>query len=53
MFRTQLLNRLTLVFLDHYLDEPWPMKDVIVHVMFLLMGSSAMAPRTEHPHREP
>ncbi|KAG6328836.1 hypothetical protein ID866_10252 [Astraeus odoratus] len=36
-----------LVFLDHYLDEPWPMKDIIAHEMFLLTGSSAMAPRSE------
>ncbi|KAG6325952.1 hypothetical protein ID866_13137 [Astraeus odoratus] len=35
-FKTQLLNRLTLVFLDHYLDKPWPMKDIIAHTMFLL-----------------
>ncbi|KAG6325845.1 hypothetical protein ID866_13244 [Astraeus odoratus] len=37
-----------LVFLDHYLDEPWLMKDIIVHAMFLLAGSSAAAPRSEH-----
>ncbi|KAG6328394.1 hypothetical protein ID866_10693 [Astraeus odoratus] len=42
-----------LVFLDHYLDEPWPMKDIIAHAMFLLMGSSATAPRTECVHTEP
>ncbi|KAG6326847.1 hypothetical protein ID866_12243 [Astraeus odoratus] len=53
MFRTQLLNRLMLVFLDHYLNEPWPMKDVIAHMMFLLTGSSAMAPRTECMPTEP
>ncbi|KAG6331364.1 hypothetical protein ID866_7723 [Astraeus odoratus] len=52
-FKTQLLNRLTLVFLDHYLDKPWPMKDIIAHVMFLLMGSSARTSKIECMSTEP
>ncbi|KAG6325747.1 hypothetical protein ID866_13342 [Astraeus odoratus] len=42
-----------LVFLDHYLDEPWPMTDIIMHAMFLLVGSLATASRTEHAPSTP
>ncbi|KIM65962.1 hypothetical protein SCLCIDRAFT_36242, partial [Scleroderma citrinum Foug A] len=35
-FKAQLLNRLTLVYLDHFPDDPWPTDKVVYHASFLL-----------------
>ena len=40
VFRAQLIARLSLVYLDHYPEDPWPTDCVIQHASFLLTGSS-------------
>ena len=39
-FRAQLIVRLSLAYLDHYPEDPWPTDHVIQHASFLLTGSS-------------
>ena len=39
-FRAQLITRLSLTYLDHYPEDPWPTDRVIQHASFLLTGSS-------------
>lgn len=43
-FKAQLLNRLTLVYLDHFPDDPWPTDKVVYHASFLLAGTPTAAP---------
>ena len=39
-FQAQLIVRLSLAYLDHYPEDPWPTDRVIQHASFLLTGSS-------------
>ena len=39
-FQVQLIARLSLAYLDHYTEDPWPTDRVIQHTSFLLTGSS-------------
>ena len=39
-FRAQLIARLSLAYLDHYPEDPWPTDRVVQHASFLLTGSS-------------
>jgi len=43
-FKAQLLNRLTLAYLDHFPDDPWPSDRVIHHAAFLLAGTAMATP---------
>ena len=43
-FKAQLLNRLTLAYLDHFPEDPWPTDRVIFHASFLLAGTSRLTP---------
>ena len=45
-FRVQLIARLSLTYLDHYPEDPWPTDRVIQHTSFLLTGTltSSYAP---------
>ena len=38
-FRAQLIARLSLAYLDHYPEDPWPTDRVIQHASFVLTGS--------------
>ena len=39
-FKAQLMNRLTLAYLEHHPDDLWPTERVTPHASFLLSGSS-------------
>ena len=39
-FQAQLIVRLSLAYLDHYPEDPWPTDRIIQHASFLLTGSS-------------
>ena len=44
VFRAQLIARLSLTYLDHYPEDPWPTDHVVQHASFLLTVSPTTSP---------
>jgi len=44
VFKGQLMTRLTLAYLEHHPDDPWPTDRVVQHASFLLAGVSMATP---------
>ena len=55
VFKGQLMSRLTLAYLEHHPDDPWPTDRVVQHASFLLAGVSMATPEvvTASPELRP